>query len=953
VSDAATGLPLADVDVNIYTCAGTWLAGGLTDASGAYTTPSPVPAGTYYARTWNLIGYIDEVYDDATCLEGGSSCLLTRGTPVRVTEGTTTTGIDFALNRGGRLTGTVTDAATTVPLAGTSIYIYDMTGRSVVPGESTDAAGAYTSGALPPGNYYARTSNTLGYLDELYNNVTCAAGSCALTAGTPVAVAAGADTTVDFGLVPGGLIAGTVTDAATGQPLSGVSVYIYNSGGTRVALATTDASGVYTSATGLPTGSYKAHTRNSLGYLDEVYDGVPCPLHGCTIGAGTPISVTLGATTAGVDFTLTPGARISGTVTDSGTSLPVAGVSVVIYDTEGTRVVATGSTNSSGVYTSSTGLPTGTYYARTSNSKGYVDALYAGAACPGGLCTPSTGTPINVAAGVMRPGIDFGLAMGGRVSGTVAEAATGLPVAAVQVHVYDSAGSRVTSVYTDCGGVYTTSTGLPAGGYRVRTSNTRGYLDEQYDDVPCPGGTCPVAAGTPVAVSLGATTTGVDFVLAKGGLLSGTVRDAFTGLPLRGVEVHVHDAAGLVTSGSTDNAGVYTSSSGLPTGTYYVRTSNAQGYVDELYDDAPCPAGACTPASGTPVAVTAGTTTTGIDFGLAAGGRISGTVTDAATGLPLLSGVQVRIYDSAGSQVTLGSTNSAGEYTSNTGLPTGTYYARTDNSLGYVDELYGDIPCPAGACTVTGGAAISVVKGSTRTGIDFALSRGGGISGTVTDDETTLPLGGVDVDVHDAGGTRVASARTNVLGGYTSTNALAPGTYYVRTSSARGYFDELYDDKPCPGGTCTVTAGTPVAVASGATTTGIDFALAPNPGLDFYTLTPCRVVDTRDPNGPLGGPILEAGSARSFTVAGPKCGIPATAKAVSVNVTVTGATQNGNVRLYPAGTPTPTTSTINYVAGVTRANNATIALNASGETAVLASPSGSVHFILDVNGYYQ
>jgi hypothetical protein len=75
---------------------------------------------------------------------------------------------------------------------------------------------------------------------------------------------------------------------------------------------------------------------------------------------------------------------------------------------------------------------------------------------------------------------------------------------------------------------------------------------------------------------------------------------------------------------------------------------------------------------------------------------------------------------------------------------------------------------------------------------------------------------------------------------------------------------------------------------------------------------------------------------------------------VSLNVTVTEATAAGNVRLFPGGTPKPQTSTLNYTAWLTRANDATAALGAAGDLTALASQaSGSVHLILDVNGYFQ
>jgi uncharacterized protein YkwD len=123
---------------------------------------------------------------------------------------------------------------------------------------------------------------------------------------------------------------------------------------------------------------------------------------------------------------------------------------------------------------------------------------------------------------------------------------------------------------------------------------------------------------------------------------------------------------------------------------------------------------------------------------------------------------------------------------------------------------------------------------------------------------------------------------------------------------------------------------------------------APAPPADFYTVDPCRVIDTRGTNTP----ALVALNDRTFTIAG-VCNIPATAKAISVNVAVTGATAAGNLRLHAGGTSVPLISTINYQAGQTRSNNAVVRLNTSGELSVYVQGSGTVHFILDVNGYFE
>ncbi|MGH9322497.1 MAG: Calx-beta domain-containing protein, partial [Vicinamibacteria bacterium] len=76
--------------------------------------------------------------------------------------------------------------------------------------------------------------------------------------------------------------------------------------------------------------------------------------------------------------------------------------------------------------------------------------------------------------------------------------------------------------------------------------------------------------------------------------------------------------------------------------------------------------------------------------------------------------------------------------------------------------------------------------------------------------------------------------------------------------------------------------------------------------MDYYTATPCRAADTRNAPGPSGGPALVANIARAFPVSG-RCAIPPTAKAVAVNVAVTGATHAGNLRLYPRDLAVPLT----------------------------------------------
>jgi hypothetical protein len=90
-------------------------------------------------------------------------------------------------------------------------------------------------------------------------------------------------------------------------------------------------------------------------------------------------------------------------------------------------------------------------------------------------------------------------------------------------------------------------------------------------------------------------------------------------------------------------------------------------------------------------------------------------------------------------------------------------------------------------------------------------------------------------------------------------------------------------------------------------------------------------------------------------VTGGACGIPPTATAVSVNVTAVGAATNGHLTLYRGDAVyPPLTSNINFSAGVTRASNAVVLVaTEAGTINVTNGSAGSVHFILDVSGYFQ
>lgn len=122
-------------------------------------------------------------------------------------------------------------------------------------------------------------------------------------------------------------------------------------------------------------------------------------------------------------------------------------------------------------------------------------------------------------------------------------------------------------------------------------------------------------------------------------------------------------------------------------------------------------------------------------------------------------------------------------------------------------------------------------------------------------------------------------------------------------------------------------------------------------GSSFYTVTPCRIVDTRNTAGPLGGPAIGPGQVRALAVGG-RCGISSSAEAVAANITVVTPAANGHLTIVPTGSPQPSTSTINFRAGLVRANNSILRLGTAGGLTVFSGSPGDVHVIVDVNGFF-
>jgi large repetitive protein len=121
-------------------------------------------------------------------------------------------------------------------------------------------------------------------------------------------------------------------------------------------------------------------------------------------------------------------------------------------------------------------------------------------------------------------------------------------------------------------------------------------------------------------------------------------------------------------------------------------------------------------------------------------------------------------------------------------------------------------------------------------------------------------------------------------------------------------------------------------------------------GLNFYTATPCRIVDTRNPAGTFGGPILNASEERTFPLSQGSCGLPATAAAYSLNMTVVPSGFLGYLATWPAGGSQPVVSTLNAYKGQVVANAAIVPAGASG--AINVYVTNTTHVIIDTNGFF-
>ena len=152
----------------------------------------------------------------------------------------------------------------------------------------------------------------------------------------------------------------------------------------------------------------------------------------------------------------------------------------------------------------------------------------------------------------------------------------------------------------------------------------------------------------------------------------------------------------------------------LAAGEFFLRTRNAFGHADVLFNAEPCVGTACQVRRGDPIILTPGSTVSGLALDLQPGATISGEVHDRLAPASKLSGVRVQLLDARGAVAFEVTTDAAGQYLFE-GLAAGSYHLVTRETPGYVDQTLGGTPCPS-ACNGLNGTPLIVGAGANSTG---------------------------------------------------------------------------------------------------------------------------------------------------------------------------------------------------------------------------------------------
>ncbi|HEX4307794.1 MAG TPA: carboxypeptidase regulatory-like domain-containing protein [Solirubrobacterales bacterium] len=416
--------------------------------------------------------------------------------PVTVATGGTADGVDVEMQRGGKVTGTVTDLTSHAPLTEVSACAIAVpSGSNFARCASTEANGKYAITGLAPGEYKVEfvTSTETRYYDA----------AATFEAAKAISVQAGGTVSGINGQVNRpSEITGTVTDAAGSSPLAGIVVCASEERGGLIytsACAVTSATGTY--SIHLPSGgeyrvSFNAYAGGASSYDPQYYNGV------AESGSATPVIVGAHERRENIDARLHQGGWVEGVVKSGASGEGLMDIEVCVLQQEAPYTNACGATGAGGEYRVA-GLPTGQYAVYFEHGRlNFVDQYY-------GQSGGSIQT-VTVTAGQGTAGIGATMQVGAEVRGRVTSEATGEPVLGVTVAAlpYPLTGfGAAQTTSTDSDGRYMMR-GLPTGEYAVEfNAESSEYASQFYDSRNGAEGP------DPVTLVKGARKSGIDAAL--------------------------------------------------------------------------------------------------------------------------------------------------------------------------------------------------------------------------------------------------------------------------------------------------------------------------------------------------------------------------------------------------------------------------------------------------------